>query len=186
VTAELSAEEQRLVPLMVGYQNGSMDDFASLYAALERPLSRYLWTFVRNQAIAEELLQDTFLQLHRARHTYTPPRPVKPWIYAITRHVALMHLRSRRRRPEFTVEERFPEVPVLPEVGTLADESVLQRLLAMLPRPAQEVLVLHHMLGLSFEEVGRVIGVSAGAAKVRAHRALKAIRQNLAEEEEPS
>lgn len=186
MTAELSAEQQKLVRLMVGYQNGSMDDFASLYAALERPLSRYLWTFVRNQAIAEELLQDTFLQLHRARHTYTPPRPVKPWIYAITRHVALMHLRSRKRRPESNVEENFPDVPVLPDVGKLTDQSVLQRLLAKLPRPAQEVLVLHHMLGLSFEEVGRVIGVSAGAAKVRAHRALKIIRQNLAQKEEPS
>jgi DNA-directed RNA polymerase specialized sigma24 family protein len=45
------------------------------------------------------------------------------------------------------------------------------------------VLILHHLLGLSFEEVGRIIGVAAGTAKVRAHRALKKIRQQLAEED---
>jgi RNA polymerase sigma-70 factor (ECF subfamily) len=87
-------EEERLIALMIGYQKGSMDDFEGLYAALKQPLLRYLWTFVRNAAAAEDLLQETFLQIHRARQTYTPPRPVRPWIYAITRHVALMHLRS--------------------------------------------------------------------------------------------
>ena len=91
-------DEQKLIELMVGYQNGSMDDFAELFELLREPLSRYLWTFVRDRTTAEDLLQEAFLQIHRARHSYTPPRPVRPWVYAICRHVALMHLRSRRRR----------------------------------------------------------------------------------------
>ncbi len=74
------AEEERLIALMIGYQKGSMDDFEGLYAALKQPLLRYLWTFVRNATVAEDLLQDTFLQIHRARQTYTPPRPVRPWV----------------------------------------------------------------------------------------------------------
>ena len=178
--ADRQAEEERLIKLMAGYQKGRMDDFEGLYAALRQPLLRYLWTFVRNQTVAEDLLQETFLQVHRARQTYTPPRPVRPWIYAITRHVALMHLRSGRRRKEFLVDDRLPDVPVPPEMEALADRETLFRLLSDLPRHAQEVLVLHHMLGLSFQEVGRVVGVAAGTAKVRSHRALKAIREHLA------
>ncbi len=63
------AEEQQLVALMIAYQKGDMDAFTGLYEALKRPLIRYLWTFVRNQTMAEDLLQETFLQLHRARQT---------------------------------------------------------------------------------------------------------------------
>lgn len=174
-------EEKRLIALMIGYQKGSMDDFEGLYAALKQPLIRYLWTFVRNAAAAEDLLQETFLQIHRARQTYTPPRPVRPWIYAITRHVALMHLRSGRRRKEVLADDQLPEVPVPPEIGKLADSATLHRMLAELPRSAQEVLMLHHLLGLSFQEVGQVLGLAAGTAKVRAHRAMKSLRTRLAE-----
>ena len=176
------AEEERLIAFMIGYQKGRMDDFEGLFAALKQPLLRYLWTFVRNATVAEDLLQETFLQIHRARQTYTPPRPVRPWIYAITRHVALMHLRSGRRRKEVLANDQLPEVPVPPEVEKLADRATLHKMLAELPRSAQEVLMLHHLLGLSFLEVGQVLGIAAGTAKVRAHRALKAVRAQLEEQ----
>jgi RNA polymerase sigma-70 factor (ECF subfamily) len=177
------AEEQRLIELMVGYQKGSMDDFEGLYAALKQPLLRYLWTFVRNTTVAEDLLQDTFLQIHRARQTYTPPRPVRPWVYAITRHVALMHLRSGRRRKETLADDQLPEIPVPPEMEKLADRATLHRMLSELPRASQEVLMLHHLLGMSFHEVGQILGVAAGTAKVRSHRALKVLRESLAKTE---
>jgi RNA polymerase sigma-70 factor (ECF subfamily) len=181
VAADRQLEEERLIALMIGYQNGSMGDFEALYSALRQPLLRYLWTFVRNATVAEDLLQETFLQIHRARQTYTPPRPVRPWIYAITRHVALMHLRSGRRRKEALASDQLPEVPVPPEMETLADTATLHKFLADLPRRDQEVLILHHLLGLSFEEVGKIVGVAAGTAKVRSHRALKGLRERLAE-----
>jgi RNA polymerase sigma-70 factor (ECF subfamily) len=183
MAVDRQAEEQQLIALMIDYQKGDMDAFTGLYEALKRPLIRYLWTFVRNQAAAEDLLQETFLQLHRARQTYIPPRPVRPWIYAITRHVALMHLRAMRRRKELLPDEELPELPVPPEMDQLADRATIQRLLGTLPRAGQEVLILHHLLGLSFQEVGQIVGIAAGTAKVRAHRALKVLRQRLAEEE---
>jgi RNA polymerase sigma-70 factor (ECF subfamily) len=58
----------------------------------------------------------------------------------------------------------------------------VQRLLGTLPRAAQEVLILHHLLGMSFEEVGAIVGIASGTAKVRAHRALKKIREQMIEE----
>jgi RNA polymerase sigma-70 factor (ECF subfamily) len=182
MVVDRKADEERLIKLMIGYQEGSMDDFEGLYAALKQPLLRYLWTFVRNATVAEDLLQETFLQIHRARQTYTPPRPVRPWIYAITRHVALMHLRSGRRRKEMLADDQLPEVPVPPEMEKLADRATLHQWLSELPRNAQEVLMLHHLLGLSFQEVGQILGVAAGTAKVRAHRALKNIRRRIEEQ----
>ena len=180
MAADRQNDDERLTALRIGYQNGSMDDFEGLYDALKQPLLRYLWTFVRNPTVAEDLLQETFLQIHRARHTYTPPRPVRPWIYAITRHVALMHLRSNRRRKEVLANDELPELPVPPEIEELADRATLHKYLGELPREGQEVLMLHHLIGLSFREVGQVLGVAAGTAKVRSHRALKALRDRLA------
>ena len=179
--ADRHEPDDHLVKLMIGYQKGNMDDFTLLYSELAEPLKRYLWTFVRDAATVDDLLQTTFLQVHRARHTYQPPRPVKPWLYAITRHVALMHLRGSRRRKESVATENLPEVPVPPEVESLGDRTLVRKLLMELPRPAQEVLTLHHLLGLSFEEVGRIMGISAGAAKVRSHRALKVLRERAAQ-----
>ena len=181
--ADRQADEERLIALMIGYQKGNMDDFEGLYTALRQPLLRYLWTFVRNETVAEDLLQDTFLQIHRARQTYSPPRPVRPWVYAITRHVALMHLRSGRRRKEIPADDQLPEVPVPPEMERLADRATLHRMLSELPRASQEALMLHHLLGMSFQEVGQILGIAAGTAKVRSHRALKTLRDRLAGEE---
>lgn len=177
--AAAHSDEQRLASLMVGYQDGNADAFAELYSALRQPLLRYLWTFVRNSAAAEDLLQETFLQIHRARHTYLRGRPVRPWVYAISRHVALMHLRSSRRRREVLADEELPDIPVPPEVERLADRSTVSRLLGELPRAGREVLILHHLLGLSFDEVGGVLGIAAGTAKVRAHRAIKVLRDRI-------
>lgn len=174
------SDRDDLVDLMVRYQGGRMEAFAGLYGELQRPLLGYLRTFVRDPSTADDLLQESFLQLHRARHTYTPPRPVRPWVYAIARHVALMHLRSKRRRKEFLAADELPEVPVPPEMEQLADRATLQKLLATLPKEGREVLVLHHLVGLSYEEIGQIVGARAGTAKVRAHRALRSLREQVA------
>jgi RNA polymerase sigma-70 factor (ECF subfamily) len=107
---------------------------------------------------------------------------VRPWVYAITRHVALMYLRSARRRKEYLAAEDLPEVPVPPNMELLADRTTVFRLLAKLPRSGQEVLILHHLLGMSFSEIGAILGLAAGTAKVRAHRALKSLREIIEQE----
>jgi RNA polymerase sigma-70 factor (ECF subfamily) len=61
-----------------------------------------------------------------------------------------------------------------------ADRATLHRLLSELPRASQEVLMLHHLLGMSFQEVGQILGIAAGTAKVRSHRAIKGLREKIA------
>jgi RNA polymerase sigma-70 factor (ECF subfamily) len=90
-----------------------------------------------------------------------------------------MHLRSARRRKEFLPDKELPEMPVPPEMEKLADRATVYRLLSELPRSGQEVLILHHLLGLSFEEVGQILGINNGTAKVRAHRALKSLKEKI-------
>ncbi len=173
--------DEPLVALMVAYQGGDVTAFESLYGELAPQLQGYLRALVRDGARAEDLLQETFLQVHRARHTYMPPRPVKPWIYAIARNVFLMHRRAagRRGRHEAVANDELPELPIPAEMESLADRDAVRRALARLPEDRREALVLHHLWGLSFREVGAVQGISEAAAKLRAHRGMVALRELL-------
>src|SRR5262245_11788480 len=97
-------DDERLRALMRAYQAGSLEAFEALYAGLATPLRQYLASIARDRGHAPDLLQDTFLQVHRSRHTYRPALPVRPWIFAIARHVALMDRRTAARRPAIGAE----------------------------------------------------------------------------------
>jgi RNA polymerase sigma-70 factor (ECF subfamily) len=179
--ADTPRTEEALVDLMRRYQDGDLEAFEQIYETLAAPLGRYLRGLSRNAARAEDLLQETFLQIHRARASYTPPRPVKPWVYAIARHVFLMSRRAatRRAKREMTAIEELPEVPIPPDVASLADRDQVHRALEKVSDDHREALTLHHLGGLSFKEIGHVLGISEGAAKVRAHRGMAKLREVL-------
>lgn len=176
-------ERDELSRLMGAYQGGEVDAFTELYRSLSAPITRYLTTIVRDWTTAEELMQETFLQVHRARQTYMPDRPVKPWIYAIARNVALMWLRKMKRRKKFevTMDEDPPELPVLAEALGTADRMLARRALESLRPDQREVVMLHHFMGFSFKEIAGVLGISTTAAKVRSHRAIKSLRESVTE-----
>lgn len=164
---------------MEEYQRGKLEAFEKLYSSLVGEVGGYLRNLVRDAHRAEDLLQETFLQMHRARHTYLPGKPVRPWVYAIARNVFLMSERARRRRHahEQLAEGELPEMPVASQVSAWEGQKDLGRLLSRLPEKTREVLMLHHVAGLSFKEVAEVLGLSEGAAKVRAHRAMELLRR---------
>ena len=94
----LDEADARLRMLMVRYQAGEADAFEQLYTMLAPSLRHYLLALARDAQRADDLLQDTFLQIHRSRRTYNPGRPVRPWAFAVARHMWLMDQRTRRRK----------------------------------------------------------------------------------------
>ena len=175
--AELPADEEHLRTLMVRYQAGDGDAFDALYARLGPSLRRYLLALARDTQRADDLLQDTFLQIHRSRRTYNPARPVRPWAFAVARHMWLMDLRTRRRKaPPHLDLEAVPDLAVPVAADGLARDDALRRALAQVPADRAEALLLHHVWGFDFEEIGKMLGIRAGAARVRASRAMSALR----------
>ncbi len=170
-----------LEELMVGYQNGNLDAFEGLFATLAVPLRNYLTSLVRDLHRGEDLLQETFLQMHRSRHTYTPGRPVKPWAFGIARHVFLMYRRSaaRRARHEGLAREDLPEIPVAGLAEFFPDREDLSKALSGVPHDRREALLLHHVWGFSFREIGNMLGVTERAAKLRAFRGMQNLRQTF-------
>jgi RNA polymerase sigma-70 factor (ECF subfamily) len=174
-------DESGLAAMMAAYQGGDMGAFEFLYRSIAPPLRGYLRALAGDAVLADDLLQETFLQVHRARRTFEAGRPVRPWLYAIAHHVFLMNRRSssRRARHETLADEDLPEVGVDSGIETLADRHALWRALYQISAGKREALVLYHLVGMSFREVGAVLGISEGAAKVRAHRALDDLRRVL-------
>lgn len=179
--AEAPDGERDLTALMVSYQAGEAMAFEAIWETAAGPVLGYLRSLARDAARADDLLQETFLHVHRARATFDPSCSARAWIYAIARNVFLMSIRSakRRGRHEELAEDDLPDVPVPAEVEGLADRDLVRRALARLPEDRREAVVLHHVQGLSFEEVAAVQGVSANAAKIRAHRGMVRLREIL-------
>lgn len=168
---------------MAAYQSGEAPAFERLYQRLAPKIRKYLISLTLNVPRAEDLLQETFLQIHRSRHTYAAPRPVEPWAFGVARHVYLMDCRAwaRRRRLEVEPDDVLPELPVPPASEGSEDRSLLRRAVAGLPEDRRETLLLHHVWGFSFQEIAGMLGIREGAAKVRAHRARRQLQDLLAD-----
>jgi RNA polymerase sigma-70 factor (ECF subfamily) len=174
---------ERLIELMTAYQRGELEAFEELFAALAVGVRNYLASLARGVDRADDLLQETFLQVHRSRRTYGAPRPVKPWIYGIARHVFLMDRRARGRKAkhESTPREELPEMPVTAIAEDLPVTDELLAALRELPDDRREAVVLHHIHGFTFKEIGSMLGITGRAAKLRSFRGIQQLRQQLTE-----
>lgn len=167
--------EDELAALMVAYQAGELPAFERLYALLAGELQRYFAASVRDAVLARDLVQDTFLEVHRSRHTYQPPLPVRPWLFGIARHILGRHRRyawRRLRHEEPLGEERATFQPAV-------ERHDVRQAVARLPASRREPFVLHHVHGLSFQQIADRIGIGVVAAKLRSSRAMRALREAL-------
>ena len=167
---------------MAEYQAGSVEAFDRLHDALAPDLRSFLTRLSRDPTRADDLLQETFLQIHRARAAHTPGQPVRPWVFAIARRVYLMHLRGTARRTRRETAASTSNVKTsIPPAG--ADELHARReiesALRQLPAERRKVFLLHHLLGFSFKEVGVRLGIRPGAAKTGSSRAASTMRALL-------
>jgi len=140
--------------------------------------------FMRSGAadIAGDLVQKTFLHVHRARADYQQERPFRPWIYTIALNVRREEARRRARSREIVLApESVREPSVQPSTSSPTDRLV-QRALNQLSDAAREVVVLHWYDGLSFPEIAEMLGATVSAVKVRAHRAYEQLRKILGPE----
>jgi RNA polymerase sigma-70 factor, ECF subfamily len=175
------ADESKLRALMVSYQAGHFESFEEIYTLLAPVLRRYLCGQSRDATRAEDLVQETFLQMHRARHTFDPSFPLMPWAMAIARHVWLMDRRTASRRPWATADVTEMELPVRAEASAFADRTEVRHALAQVASPQRQAVIQHHILGMSFREIASRAGIAETAAKLRSSRGMAKLRSLLSE-----
>ncbi len=164
---------------MSEYQKGSLEAFEALYAALAPELARHFGGVVRGADAARDLVQDTFMEIHRSRHTWLAPLPVRPWAFGVARNVLRRHRRSAWRRGrylEFPGELREPR----PSGGAKhLDGGDVREALGQVAPARRQAFELHHLHGFSFAEIARRLGISIDGAKLRSSRAMNAVRELL-------
>lgn len=169
-------DDGRLRALMVEYQAGRIEAFDELYGLVSPVVRRVLGARLRDAARVEDLVQESFLQVHRARHTYDAAYPVLPWMLAIVRHCWLMDMRRARRRPVADEGIEAHEPFVRAESEAYADAADLSRALSLVPPAQRQAVVAHHAWGYSFQEIGERLGIAAAAAKLRSSRGVRRLR----------
>jgi RNA polymerase sigma-70 factor, ECF subfamily len=167
---------------MADYQAGSLEAFDRLHDALAADLRAYLTSLCRDSTRADDLLQETFLQVHRARAAHTPGEPVRPWVFAIAKRVFLMDRRGAGRRARY--EQRFAadaaNVSMAPAAAEQLDvRQQVDSVLRQVPADGRRAFVMHHLFGFSFKEVGAKLGIRPHTAKVRSSRAALLMRALL-------
>ena len=164
---------------MERYQHADPEAPKALIAALSPALLNFFRSQPASREHADDLLQDTWLRIHRVRHTYRPGEPVLPWVYAIARRVGVDGYRkSRRIASHETAMEGLPE-PAAKKQQHDHHLPSFEELVAVLPRGQQEVVTMLKVGGLSLEEVARATSSTVGAVKQRAHRAYDRLRKLL-------
>ncbi len=177
------AQGERLRELMREYQEGRFDAFDELYASLAPALRRFLLAQARDAGKADDLVQETFLQIHRARHTFNPAFPLTPWAIAIARHVWLMHRRAASRRPWETDDVTEMEMPVRAEAASFVERTEVRRALGKVAAQRRDAVIQHHLLGFSFKEIAQRAGIAETAAKLRSSRGMTQLRALLKRKE---
>jgi RNA polymerase sigma-70 factor (ECF subfamily) len=171
---------------MARYARGDDAAFAVVYDAVAPRLYGYLLRQTHDAARAEDIVQQTLLQMHRARGRFIPGAEVTPWAFAIARRLLIDSVRRRKREVLVAVDEEGegdvarsnePSADALVAADQLAKR--IQRELVRLPEAQRVAFELVKQEGLSLAEAAQVLGTTVAAVKLRAHRAYEALRAVL-------
>ena len=170
--------------------------FEELVHRYEKELYGYLRHYLGDAEMAEDVFQQTFLQVHLKCDQFEPGRKVRPWLYTIATNQAIDYQR-RNRRHRMSSLDRVPRGNPEGETGTLAEllgvsasgpdagaetaeqcES-LRRAVDALPGLCRQVVILVYFQGMKYREAAEVLSIPVGTVKSRLHTALQKLTQSL-------
>ena len=178
--------------LMVAFQQGNLEAFDQLLDKYHKPIVNFIYRIVNNAGEAEELAQEVFLRIHRARHGYEPKAKFASWIYRIAANLSLKEA-GRKRRMRFWApkpngnEDSWPEQEAIPDPLPDAERrlissemgKVIRRAIQALPRKEMVALVLRRYEELSYKEIAEVMGCTEAAVKTYIHRGKLHVRDRI-------
>lgn len=160
------------------YVHGQNQAFRTIYELLAPRMTTWLRTRGCSVALAEDLLQQAFFRIHRARDRYKPGRDVTPWVFAITLRLFADH--RRRSRAQKLCDPRLVSAAgsADPESYAIAAEEAarLARGIANLPVAQRHAFELVRLGGVSVSQAAKSLGTTTTGIKLRLHRAHGTLR----------
>jgi RNA polymerase sigma-70 factor (ECF subfamily) len=173
---------------------GEADLFDALVRRYERELFGYLRRYLGDGTLAEDVFQNTFLQLYVKSGQYEHGRPVRPWLYTIATHQAIDAMRRQNRHQAVSLGQRREDAEdgdtnLLADalecrgpdphdhVSDLERQDVIRGCVEELPDFLRQVLILAYYQGLKYREIADILGIPVGTVKSRLHAALVRLQQ---------
>jgi RNA polymerase sigma-70 factor (ECF subfamily) len=183
------------VQLMLEVKAGDEASFELLLRKYRTPLVNFLYRMVRDQGTAEDLAQEVFLRVYRARLEYAPSAKFTTWMFRIATNLALNALRDgRHRQLEISMDEQFDNGDEAASPWEVADRrpgveheliqrdraAFIRRAVAQLPEKQRAAVLLHKYQELDYDEIARILECSESALKSLLFRAYESLRVQLA------
>jgi RNA polymerase sigma-70 factor, ECF subfamily len=176
------------------FQKGTSEAFGALVRRYEGELYGYLRRYLNDGDLADDVFQNTFLQLYVKLHQYEPGRPVRPWLYAIATNQAIDALRRQRRHAFIRLhvdgdEARDCDEPQLMTLLENRGPSPLEQLqveerkelvrnsVNRLPDFLKQVVILAYYQGLKYKEIAEILAIPVGTVKSRLHTAIGRLQE---------
>ena len=181
--------------MMLQVAAGDESAFNFLVRKHNRPVIHFLYRMVHNQAVAEELAQEVFLRVYRARDSYRAEARFTTWLYRIATNLAVNHARDTRHErsaPTVYLDAPDEETGTSPDVAD-DEPSVEQRLVKdermaairshvmELPERQRMAVLMHKYQGMDYRQIGDVLKLSESATKSLLFRAYQTLREKLKE-----
>jgi RNA polymerase sigma-70 factor (ECF subfamily) len=174
--------------LLADYFAGGGGGFETLVRRYNRELFQFVMRFTNSAAAAEDVVQETFLQVHLFGRSFDLSRRFKPWLFTIAANKARDWLRTRSRRSEVPLDAKIggqaggdesfadlladEELPFEEELEAEERRRLVQRIVAQMPDALREMLVLAYFHRLAYKEMAEILDIPLGTVKSRLHAAV--------------
>jgi RNA polymerase sigma-70 factor (ECF subfamily) len=180
--------------LLIRFCKGQAEAFGVLVRRYERELYGYLRRYLGDANLAEDVFQNTFLQVYLKSSHYEPGRPFRPWLYTIATNQAIDALRRNGRHQVLSLDQRWDEAAA-DELHSLIetlqsrgpgpmDQAEIQERrewvrasVDQLPDFLRQVLILAYYQGLKYREIADILDIPVGTVKSRLHAALVKLQE---------
>ena len=184
--------------LIACFRRGQREAFGVLVRRYERELYGYLARYLGDSSLADDVFQNTFLQLYTKLGMYTAGRPVRPWLYTIATHQAIDALRRGSRHQAISLDQEredqlAAELPQLLTVLQSREPAPLDQVqgeerrqlvrssVDQLPEFLLSVVILAYYQGLKYRDIADILDIPVGTVKSRLHTALLRLQEAWAE-----
>lgn len=176
--------------LMLRVRQGDAASFDELLRRYRLPLVKYFCRMVRDQALAEDLAQEVFLRVYKARHRYRPDARFTTWLYRIATNLAFNAIRDARgRQPqgegdraedgEMPLEFADPKASVEQELIETDRGRMIREAIEALPENQRAAVILHKYQDVDYRQIAGILKVSESAVKSLLFRAYETLRARL-------
>ena len=174
--------------LLGDYRHGDKSSFAHLVSRYQRELYHFLVRFLGNRAAAEDVFQETFLQVHQSAEQFDPQRRFRPWLFTIAANKARDLIRSQARRPANPLQasispgddESGEFIDLMQSASDLPSEPMekqelqhqVQETVSGMPEHLREILLLSYFHQFPYKQISEILDIPLGTVKSRLHAAV--------------